>query len=192
MEEVFITTLWDKPHTIVRANYKNHDSYVYAVTWSQAAAREANEENGEEEEEDEEDNRTETEKAVQKGICCTGVRFTRVTYGEEHWYTGIHTATGQGSFAKFQSGVRIRLSRKDPVEDGRRNASIKIHSKKSGTLYFDHRNVFPADVEDGEWRMDFVPNESALDNVLKSIRIVASAETTPLQTLSVKNRVTLS
>ena len=133
-----------------------------------------------------------SKKTVQKGICCTGVRFTRVTYGEEHWYTGIHTATGQGSFAKFQSGVRIRLSRKDPVEDGRRNASIKIHSKKSGTLYFDHRNVFPADVEDGEWRMDFVPNESALDNVFKSIQIVASAETTPLHKLIVQNPMTLS
>ena len=71
-----ITTLWNKPYKIERANYKWHASYTYAKTWSKVAAREAMEENGYEDDEEENDEISDLGKRTRKGRCCTGMVFT--------------------------------------------------------------------------------------------------------------------
>ena len=49
------------------------------------------------------------------------------------------------------------------------------------------REKVPADIEVGDWRLDLVPNEQALHNVLTSIREVAAAEDTHMHKLIVQN-----
>ena len=49
------------------------------------------------------------------------------------------------------------------------------------------REKVPADIEVGDWRLDLVPNEQALHNVLTSIREVAAAENTHMHKLIVQN-----
>ena len=74
---VYIATLWGRDYFIDITNYESYESYVYAVCQSQALVREAVEENGHWDEHDEEDTRNEIDKAVDKGICCTGVLFIK-------------------------------------------------------------------------------------------------------------------
>ena len=74
---VYITTLWGKYYSIDPADYKHYESYVHAVCQSKALVREACEENGGLEEDDVDDTRKEIDKALDKGICCTGVQFRK-------------------------------------------------------------------------------------------------------------------
>ena len=53
------------------------------------------------------------------------------------------------------------------------------------------RQEVPEDIEDGDWRIDLMPNEQALHNGLTSIRIVTTAEDTPMHTLIVRNPLTI-
>ena len=76
-KEEYITTLWGNVYSIVRANYKYYASYVHAVLQSKALVREACEENGGLGEDDVDDTRKEIDKALDKGICCTGVQFRK-------------------------------------------------------------------------------------------------------------------
>ena len=89
---------------------------------------------------------------------------------------------------KFKSGARIRLSREDTPEDERWTASIKVKRHGINTQFtVDAAEKVPEDIENGYWRIDLMPNEPALHNVLTSIRAVAAAEDTPMHTLIVRN-----
>ena len=169
--EEYITTLWNDDYSIVRANYTLYESYVYAVVQSRAAVREAIEENGGLEEDDVHDTRSEIEKALDKGICRTGFQFTKITDDETHWYEGTRMPKGKGASHRFNNGARIRLSRENASEDERWNASIKIQRRGTPTtIVLDATEKAPADIETGDWRLDWVPNEYALHYELTSIR----------------------
>ena len=127
--EEYITTLWNDDYSIIRAKWTLYESYVYAVVQSKAAVREAIEENGGLEEDDVDDTRSELAKAVDKGICCTGFQFTKITDDETHWYEGTRMPKGKGVLHKFHNGARIRLSRENAPEDERWNACIKIYRR---------------------------------------------------------------
>ncbi len=76
-QEEYITTIWNHDYSILRADYKLYDSYVYVMTQSKAVVREAIEENGGREEDDVDDTRKEIDKVLDKGICCTGFQFVK-------------------------------------------------------------------------------------------------------------------
>ena len=76
-DKVYITTLWGKNYSVARTTYKYYESFIHAVTQSKALVREACEENGGLAENDVDDTRSELDKAVGKGICCTGVQFEK-------------------------------------------------------------------------------------------------------------------
>ena len=76
-QEEYITTLWNDGYSIVRADYKLYDSYVYAIVQSKAVVREAIEENGGLEEDDVDDTRREFDKALDEGNRCTGFQFVK-------------------------------------------------------------------------------------------------------------------
>ena len=190
--EEYITTVWNKPYIINRADFNCYESFRYALNWCRVAAREAYAEICFEVEEDDQEGLTELDKALRRGSCCTGVSFRKRTYNHVDWHEAMLSDTGKGKLAKFTPGVQVSLSRTDPFEKGRSNAFLKIHTRmKEDILWFDNKNTFPEDIEKDEWRLDLVPNEQALQNVLDSIQIVAQAESTSLHRLIVQNPVTL-
>ena len=73
----YITTLWGKAYSIDRAVYTHYVSYVHAVCQSKALVLEACEETGGLAEDDVDDTRKEIDKALDKGIFCTGVQFRK-------------------------------------------------------------------------------------------------------------------
>ena len=98
-----ITTLWGTFYSIDPAHYRHYESYVYAVTQSKALVREACEENGGLEEDDVDDTRKEIDKAVDKGICCTGIEFIKRQENKTHLYEGTRTHRSRGHLSKFNS-----------------------------------------------------------------------------------------
>ena len=87
-----------------------YESYVYAVVQSKAAVREAIEEIGCLDMDDVDDTRREIEKALDKGTCRTGFRFTKITVDETQWHEGTRMPEGKGALPEFDNGARIRLS----------------------------------------------------------------------------------
>ena len=83
-------------------------------------------------------------------------------------------------------------SDEDAPEEERCNASIQIHRRgRTEKIVVEATESLPADIGIGERRLDLVPNEQALHNVLTSIREVAAAESTPMHKLIVQDPLTL-
>ena len=186
---VYITTLWGEPQVIDKAEYEFFDSHVYAVSMSEALVREACEETGGPEEYNVDDTRTELDKAVDKGICCTGVEFTiKQDDDETEWYEGSLTSESRrGNLLNFGNNARIRLSRLDASANARWSASIKMNVLCEDQFTVDIDEKMPDDILVGYWRIDLMPNEQALYNGLQAIKIATKAEGAPMHTLTVRN-----
>ena len=189
---VYIATVWGQEYSIKRKRYKFYDSYVYAVCQSQALVREAVEENGHWDEHDEEDTRNEIDKAVDKGICCTGIVFRKIQAADgTDLYIGSLTSESKGRVANFSNNARIRLSRVETSADARWSAGIKIKHVSNNQFTVDSKEKVPEDILHGYWRIDLMPNEQALHNGLMAIKIVTEAEGKAWHTLTILNPLTL-
>ena len=189
---IHITTLWRGRQVINKADYKFFESHVYAVSMSEALVREAYEETGGPEEYNVDDTRTELDKAVEKGTCCTDVEFTLNRDDDEtEWYEGSLTPGNRGCLQNFGNNARIWLSRLDASANARWSASIKIKVLCEDQFTVHHDEKVPDDIIKDCWRIDLMPNEQALYNGLQAIKIATKAEGTPMHTLIVRNPVAI-
>ena len=68
-QEEYITTLWNDGYSIVRADYKLYDSYVYAIVQSKAEVCQVIEVNGGLAEDHADDTRREFDKVLQVSVA---------------------------------------------------------------------------------------------------------------------------
>ena len=74
------------------------------------------------------DTRKEIDKAVDKGICCTGIKFIKRQENKTHVYEGALSHRCRGHLWEFIRKARVRLSRVDSLEGARLTASFKSES----------------------------------------------------------------
>ena len=72
-------------------------------------------------------------------------------------------------------------------EDAHWSRSVTIKRVSNKVLTIDGSESVPDDIDTGYWRIDLMPNEQALHNVVTSIGLVAAAENTPMHMLTVRN-----
>ena len=186
-DSVFITKVWGKIFTVNRGDYEHDETFTYTHTMMKILLREACAANGGLTEEDVDDTRSELAKAVDKGICCTGVQFKKHRKDAREFFEGTLETGSSGNLAKFKTHASIRFSRIADGEDAQWSKSVKISHVSDYKLTIDGHASVPDDIESGHWRIDLMPNQRALHNGLTCIVEATKKENTPMHKLTIQN-----